>query len=316
MLNGRTLEFTVQPMENGGMVALVEDITERKIAEAKINHLARFDPLTGLPNRNVLRERMERALGEWRPDNMCAIHFVDLDQFKQVNDTLGHTRGDMLLQAVAERLRVAMRDADVICRFGGDEFVILQAPLASLDQGEALAASILEALAGTYDLDGHKVAVTASIGIAVANHRIDPDQFLRNADLALYRAKVRRARHMALVRGEDGSHRPGAQKSGIRFAQGAGERGVRTLLSAAVQSEDQADRGLRGAAAMAAPRARHGFPGGIHPGRRRNGTDRRDRQSGALQGLPGMPAMAGRNRCRGQSVVDPVRPFQRTGAGP
>ena len=104
MLNGRTLEFTVQPMENGGMVALVEDITERKIAEAKINHLARFDPLTGLPNRNVLRDHMERALGEWRPDNMCAVHFVDLDQFKQVNDTLGHTRGDMLLEAVAERL--------------------------------------------------------------------------------------------------------------------------------------------------------------------------------------------------------------------
>ena len=105
MLNGRTLEFTVQPMENGGMVVLVEDITERKIAEAKINHLARFDPLTGLPNRNVLRDHMERALGEWRPDNMCAVHFVDLDQFKQVNDTLGHTRGDMLLEAVAERLQ-------------------------------------------------------------------------------------------------------------------------------------------------------------------------------------------------------------------
>src|SRR5208282_3739765 len=133
MLNGRTLEFTVQPMENGGMVALVEDITERKIAEAKINHLARFDPLTGLPNRNILRDHMERALGAWRPDNMCAVHFVDLDQFKQVNDTLGHTRGDMLLEAVAERLRTSIRDADVISRFGGDEFVIFQAPIKSLD---------------------------------------------------------------------------------------------------------------------------------------------------------------------------------------
>ena len=96
LMNGRTLEFTVQPMENGGMVVLIEDITERKIAEAKINHLARFDALTGLPNRVVLRDRMERALNEWRADNMCAIHFIDLDQFKQVNDTLGHTRGDML----------------------------------------------------------------------------------------------------------------------------------------------------------------------------------------------------------------------------
>ncbi len=188
--NGRTLEFTVQPMENGGMVVLVEDITERKIAEAKINQLARFDPLTGLPNRNVLRDRMELALAQWRPDNMCAIHFIDLDQFKQVNDTLGHTRGDMLLEAVAERLRANIRDADVISRFGGDEFVILQAPIKSLDQCEALATRAIEALGGTYDLDGHKVVVSASIGIAVAKSRIDPEQFLRNADIALYQAKT------------------------------------------------------------------------------------------------------------------------------
>ena len=189
LLNGKTLEFTVQPMENGGMVVLAEDITERKVAEAKINHLARFDALTGLPNRTVLRDRMERALSEWRPDNMCAIHFIDLDQFKQVNDTLGHTRGDMLLEAVAERLRSSIRDADVISRFGGDEFVVLQAPIKSLEQGEALAARILNTLSGTYDLDGHKVVVTASIGIAAAKSPLDPDQFLRNADLALYQAK-------------------------------------------------------------------------------------------------------------------------------
>jgi diguanylate cyclase (GGDEF)-like protein len=188
--NGRTLEFTVQPMESGGMVVLVEDVTERKIAEAKINHLARFDALTGLPNRTVLRDRMARALDEWRIDNMCAIHFIDLDQFKQVNDTLGHTRGDMLLEAVAERLKNTIRDADVISRFGGDEFVILQAPIRSIEQGEALATRVLNALAGTYDLDGHKVVVTTSIGIALAKSRIDPEQLLRNADIALYQAKA------------------------------------------------------------------------------------------------------------------------------
>ena len=175
MESGRTLEFTLQPMENGGVVILVEDITERKIAEAKINHLARFDALTGLPNRTILHDRMERALSEWRPDNMCAIHFVDLDQFKQVNDTLGHTRGDMLLKAVAERLQSTVRDADVIARFGGDEFVILQAPILSLEQGEALATRVLNAVSGTYDLDGHKVVVTASIGIALATTALDPD---------------------------------------------------------------------------------------------------------------------------------------------
>ena len=189
MQNARALEFTLQQMDNGGLVLVVEDITERKAAQAEKDHLARFDALTGLPNRTILRDRMERALSECRPDEMCAVHFIDLDQFKQVNDTLGHTRGDMLLEAVAKRLIDATRDAGVIARFGGDEFVVLQTPITSFDQGEALAKCILAALGGTYDLDGHKVVVTASIGIALAKSRIDPDQFLRNADMALYRAK-------------------------------------------------------------------------------------------------------------------------------
>ena len=189
MQNCRTFEFTVQAMEDRGMVVLVEDITERKVAEAKINHLARFDTLTGLPNRATLRDRMERMLNEWRPDNMFAIHFVDLDRFKQVNDTLGHTRGDLLLDAVAKRLQVAAPDADVIARFGGDEFVILQAPIKSLDQAEALATRVLNALSGSYDLSGYEAVVSASIGIAAAKSQIDPDQLLQNADMALYQAK-------------------------------------------------------------------------------------------------------------------------------
>ena len=213
--NGRTLEFTGQPMESGGMVVLVEDITEQKIAEAKINYLARFDALTGLPNRTVLLDRMERALSEWRPDNMCAIHVVDLDQFKQVNDTLGHTRGDMLLKAVAARLQRAARDADVVARFGGDEFVVLQASITSIDQGEALAQRVLNAVGGIYDLDGHKVAITASIGIAVAKSRIDTDQFLRNADMALYRAKFEGRGTWRWFEAKTGGHRPSAQNSGI-----------------------------------------------------------------------------------------------------
>jgi diguanylate cyclase (GGDEF)-like protein len=189
MLNCRTFEFTVQAMEDRGMVVLIEDITERKIAEAKINHLAQFDPLTGLPNRMTLRERMEQVLDDWRPDNICAIHFIDLDRFKQVNDTLGHTRGDLLLQAVAARLREAAPDAHAIARFGGDEFVILQASIKSLGQAEALATRVLSALAGAYDLRGHEVVVSGSIGLAAAESRIDADQLLQNADMALYQAK-------------------------------------------------------------------------------------------------------------------------------
>jgi diguanylate cyclase (GGDEF)-like protein/PAS domain S-box-containing protein len=189
MQNGRSLEFTLQSMDNGGLVLLAEDITERKAAEAEKDRLARFDSLTGLPNRAVLRDRMERALGECRPDNMCAVHFIDLDQFKQVNDTLGHTRGDMLLEAVAKRLVNAAGDAGVIARFGGDEFVVLQAPITSPQESESLAQSILTNLGGTYNLDGYEVVASASVGIAIAESKIDPDQFLRNADMALYRAK-------------------------------------------------------------------------------------------------------------------------------
>ena len=314
-LNHSSLEFTMQPMANGGMVALVEDITERMKAEARINHLARFDALTGLPNRTVLRDRMEHALGAWRPDKMCAIHFVDLDQFKQINDTLGHTRGDMLLEEVAERLKDSIRDVDVIARFGGDEFVVLQAPIKSLEEAESLATRILNVLGGTYDLDGHKVAVTASIGIAVANHRIDPDQFLRNADLALYQAKADGRGTWRWFEVEDGSKRTGAADAGIRSAHGGQERSVRTPLSAAVQSEDPADRGMRGAAALAAPRARHGFAGGVHSGRRGDGPDRRDRQSSPVQSLPRMPTVARRyQRCR-EPFLHSVRPVECARAG-
>ena len=189
--NGRTLEFTVQPMENGGMVLLGEDVTERKIAQARINHLARFDSLTGLPNRTILRSHMDNALAACSAEQMCAVHFVDLDQFKQVNDTLGHSRGDVLLVAVAERLRKVVRDTDVIARFGGDEFVVLQYPVTTLDQASVLAKRIVDGLKGTYEIDGHEVAVSASVGIAVASAKdTDADQLLKNSDMALYRAKA------------------------------------------------------------------------------------------------------------------------------
>jgi len=181
----------VQPMENGGMVLVGEDVTERKIAQAKINHLARFDSLTGLPNRIILRSRMDNALAACTPEQMCAVHFIDLDQFKQVNDTLGHSRGDLLLVAVAERLRTIVRESDVIARFGGDEFVVLQYPVVTLDQASVLAKRIVDGLKGHYDIDGHEVAVSASVGIAVASAKdTDADQLLKNSDMALYRAKA------------------------------------------------------------------------------------------------------------------------------
>lgn len=189
--NGRTLEFTFELMENGGLVLLVEDITERKIAEAKISHMARFDALTGLPNRMVLHDRMNEALLDCGPRQFSALHFIDLDQFKQVNDTLGHSRGDLLLQAVADRLRSIVRKTDVVSRFGGDEFVVLQSPIESSEEAAELAKRILTSLGRIYEIDGHEVVISASIGIALSPmDGTEVDQLLRNADMALYRAKA------------------------------------------------------------------------------------------------------------------------------
>jgi diguanylate cyclase (GGDEF)-like protein/PAS domain S-box-containing protein len=189
--DGRTLELAAQPMEAGGCVLVVEDITERRIAEAKIEHLARFDSLTGLPNRTFLTEQFDRLLAEHQPPVPRAVLFVDLDEFKQVNDTLGHPLGDGLLCAVAERLRKVVRESDVVARFGGDEFVVLQNSVSSREDIEALAARIIELLSEIYEIDGHQIMVGASIGIALApEHGVHADQLLKSADIALYRAKA------------------------------------------------------------------------------------------------------------------------------
>jgi diguanylate cyclase (GGDEF)-like protein len=188
--DGHTLEMTFQPMATGGMVVLIQDITERKLAEARINHLARFDALTGLPNRMVLRDRLYQGMVESTPGHAFAIHFIDLDDFKQVNDTLGHPRGDMLLQAVADRLQGIISDTDLVVRFGGDEFVVLQSPVEALDEASTLARHIVEGVGRPYTIDGHQVVIGASIGIALSpKDGVDADQLLKNADMALYSAK-------------------------------------------------------------------------------------------------------------------------------
>ena len=188
--DGRTLSLAFQPMENGGSVALVEDITERREAEARIRHLARYDSLTGLPNRMHLRERMEAVLAMAGP-KPSAIHFVDLDQFKQVNDTLGHPRGDMLLRAVADRLKRLVRETDLVARFGGDEFVVVQTPVSGPEEAATLARRIVAALSETYEIDGHQVVIGATIGIAMApRDATGADHLLKNADMALYWSKA------------------------------------------------------------------------------------------------------------------------------
>ncbi len=188
--NGRTFKIRHRPMPDLGWVATHEDITEQRRAEIKIEHMAHHDALTDLANRVLLNERLESALARFQGNEMLAVHHLDLDQFKAVNDTFGHPVGDRLLKIVADRLRGLVRKTDTIARTGGDEFVIVQAPIADPSEATSLAQQIIEWMSEPYDIDGHQAMVGASIGIAVSPvDGVTPDKLLRNADLALYRAK-------------------------------------------------------------------------------------------------------------------------------
>jgi diguanylate cyclase (GGDEF)-like protein len=186
----RALEWTFQPMDGGGIVTLVEDVTERRNAEAKINRMARFDDLTGLPNRLSFRDEIAGYLSSAQADHMSALLFIDLDQFKQVNDTLGHPSGDRLLCAVADRLREMLGPHDYVARFGGDEFVVFQRGINSNEDAAELARQIVERLSERYEIEHHLIEIGASIGIALTAPGVSADTLLKNADLALYRAKA------------------------------------------------------------------------------------------------------------------------------
>ena len=189
---GRTLAWTFQPMSGGGTVLLLEDATERTNAEARITHLARYDELTALPNRVSFRDEIERLLAiSHNSERLSALLFIDLDQFKQVNDTLGHPCGDQLLCAVANRLREMLRPEDFVARFGGDEFVVFQQNINTPEDAASLARRIVERLSERYRIDNHLVEIGASVGIALTSPEgVSADTLLKNADMALYRAKA------------------------------------------------------------------------------------------------------------------------------
>lgn len=179
------------------IIALVRDISERKKAEEEINNLAFYDPLTHLPNRRLLLDRLEHALASSaRNERYGALLFIDLDNFKNLNDTLGHDIGDLLLQQVAQRLFTCVREGDTVARLGGDEFVVVLENLSedmhkSATQTEIVGEKILTTLNQRYHLASHVHHSTPSIGVTLfVNHQITLDELLKRADLAMYQAKA------------------------------------------------------------------------------------------------------------------------------
>jgi len=191
LTDGRSISIVHRPVAGGGFVATFEDITERLKAEERVRHLAHYDALTDLPNRVTFYERLDTIVNHLRPSETAAVFSLDLDHFKNVNDTLGHPIGDALLKAAAKRMRQCLRDDDVVARLGGDEFAVVQTPGGEPVSARTLASRLIDSLGAPYDLDGHQVVISASIGVAIAPTDAEqPDALLKNADLALYRAKA------------------------------------------------------------------------------------------------------------------------------
>jgi diguanylate cyclase (GGDEF)-like protein len=189
--DGRSIQIVNQPLADGGWVTTLEDITERKRSDERITHLAHFDALTDLPNRVLFQERLEGALAQIAYGEQVALLYIDIDEFKSVNDSLGHRIGDELLKSVAVSLRDCLDETDIIARLGGDEFAVVQTAVKCSEDVAALVARIYQSIREPYECLGHLVTTDASIGIALASQDgIDVEQLLKNADLAMYSAKA------------------------------------------------------------------------------------------------------------------------------
>jgi diguanylate cyclase (GGDEF)-like protein len=193
MRPGLFVQVMSEPMANGGSVVTFEDVSEKRQTQAQITFMAQHDALTGLPNRVLFQSHMEEMLDARGSGQPFGVLCLDLDHFKEVNDTLGHPAGDELLRLVAGRLRSCVRDHDIVARLGGDEFAIVVAnPAGGEGPASSLATRLVESIGAPYELQGHNIIIGTSIGISLSEPGVSGGDMLKRADVALYRAKADR----------------------------------------------------------------------------------------------------------------------------
>lgn len=189
--NGRILSIRGEPIGGGGFLTTYHDVTEHHQSQELITHMAHHDALTDLPNRLLFADRLEQACEQAKRGAGFALHYIDLDRFKPVNDGHGHAAGDQVLKVVAERLQAMLRGMDTVARLGGDEFAVIQTNVTELDTVQIVGERIIETLSRPIEVNGDHLTIGASIGVALApQHSVDPDTLIGMADDALYAAKM------------------------------------------------------------------------------------------------------------------------------
>jgi diguanylate cyclase (GGDEF)-like protein len=189
--NGKILEIRGVPLTGGGFVTTYLDVTEQRRNQALVAHMAHHDALTDLPNRALFHDRLAQAVARAQRGEAMAVHYLDLDRFKPVNDVLGHAVGDSLLKEVAARLQQCKRATDTVARLGGDEFVFIQVAITTTHDVEIFARRIIDSIGRRFIINGNTIQIGTSIGVAMApHHGLDPEDLLKKADAALYRCKA------------------------------------------------------------------------------------------------------------------------------
>ena len=285
---------------------------ERKRYQVQLEHQANYDALTGLPNRNLLHDRLRQAVYAQRQARAIAVVFMDLDHFKFVNDSLGHSTGDLLLKAMGERLRSVLREGDTVGRVGGDEFVLILNDQANEEIIYRAMQRICAKVSEPITIDGKELYVTCSAGISLyPQDGRDVDTLLKNADAAMYRAKEHGRSNFQFYTSEM-NERVSERLALENALRRALERNELALHYQQKVSLRRAHRRRRSAGALGAPRMGPGAPGALHPARRGDRPHRLDRRMGAARGLPPDARLARRGprarRGLGEPLGAPVPP--------